>query len=360
VLWFPLLYVALPVTHGGAFILSLFAARMALGRLEGRPGRWWPLLALCWAGAASDLLFVADFLAPLAIVCLLRLPPAARRDLPQLARALGLPLACALACALGWAVQLLLYRQPLPYLATAPLWWKALLLAMDLAAAPWAVLLFWLLGRMGRQALEALGGAPGQSCLLAFGALAAALSVPVLLLFYNDHTYSYRYALPLLWWPLLPLLADGPRAGGRWQGRLGWAALALGVGLPLAVPLRLLAWRSPLEACLSALARPAGLTAGLASYWYLRPTAASADWALQIDQIDDTGARGLWGNDTAAYGHDQNAPNHAPPYRFLIREPGLPAARMRTAFGPPQAIRPCPGADIWLYARPLIPAIFPR
>ena len=186
------------------------------------------------------------------------------------------------------------------------------------------------------------------------GVISCVSSFGVLLTLHVDID-SYRYALPLLWWPLVFVVALG-----RWpMGLPAWIAALVAVGLVGAiVPLKrpaLATWRSPLERCLRSNAARHDLRAGLATYGYSRQTMASSNWTFQVDQVKDDGSIYIWGNNEAAYRHDAFDPRKKPFYNFVVVYEGMAPGKLLARWGQPASRFACGDFDIWAYDRAISP-----
>lgn len=356
-------------SHGDAFLLSVLASCTALGGIRGNRRQTWLTWLFCVLGTASDTIFVGFFLMPFAIASLLvvlryRQPDdTSLRAVPTLKATLFFLLATALACSIGWAA-----KYPLPMQAMR-LEFQGLDVTtqrafLDLAHQPWIVGLLiltlflsiravlTLLKPVGSSAKTAL--AADRELLMLVGLGASAMSLGLAILLFVD-VGIYRYAMPFFWWPLaigLGLL----RRPSPWQLSAGVAAVATlaTAALPLSAS-ALPQWHTPLERCLSDNRQAWGLKAGLATYWHSRITMVSSNWALQVDQIDDTGNAYLWGNNVAAYAHDAHAPERAPEYNFIVVDEVVSRFDLETNFGPADRVETCGAFEIWIYDRAIVP-----
>ena len=92
----------------------------------------------------------------------------------------------------------------------------------------------------------------------------------------------------------------------------------------------------------------AGLTAGLADFWFARETNAASDWRIQVQTIDGVGEARVWGNDRMWYSEDIHDPARRPDYRFIVMD-RLPADRMLAVYGAPDRVMVCATSDVWVY-----------
>ncbi len=193
-----------------------------------------------------------------------------------------------------------------------------------------------------------------------FAATAAAGSLPLTALLYED-VWSFRYALPALWWTFTLAAAALAEAFDHRGFRVSWAAAALATGLllvwPEGTPLaggsmvrsspipRLFDWGAPpLASCL----RETGARAGLGYFWLARGTSAASDWDLQLDPITALGGARVWGNNRNWFAHDIHDPGRPPPYRFIIMD-RLSPERIAPVYGQPDRIMRCGETTVWLY-----------
>ena len=370
--WMIPLLVIVPVSHGGAFVLSLFAASIAAKALRGSHAAFWSGVALSAIGTFSDLLFIGELLLPLlfAAAAVWRIGAVSFR------RAASVWAACAIACGIGWGAQLPLFRQGLPPLGRHLLVYQMKQWAGEWSQLPWAIWSFLLFAIAILIALIRVCSVVRQSPVPAtrfretfywsFGLSAALTSViPLTALYIMSN--CYRYAMPLLWWPPILLLSLWPT---RWVpnihllGLLGAPALIL--PFVLHQP-KILHWTTAAASCIAGRAKPLGLDAGLASYWNARTTAASTDWQVQVDQIRSDGGIYIWGNDLASYLHAINDPSRPPRYNFIIVDSELDPANSKldlvgsrldpaallAHYGPPNRVVDCEGAKLWVYSHSL-------
>ncbi|HWU03202.1 MAG TPA: hypothetical protein VN222_10720, partial [Novosphingobium sp.] len=108
--WKDALMVLAPASHGDGFILSLLATVAAMQAMRGNRKAWRAMLAFCVVGTFGDLLFVAAFLAPLAVASRLSAWQAGGRK-AALTGQWGLLRDCTAACLAGWLGQSALFRQ---------------------------------------------------------------------------------------------------------------------------------------------------------------------------------------------------------------------------------------------------------
>lgn len=357
-----------PVHHGGAFLLALVALRVAWNCVQ-RPrlGTGSLLFVLVTLGALSDRLFLVSFHWPLFVA--VGYAALTRRITRQSARRLaGVALA---GLAAGWSLDLLLQRQPDPaiswpgvpkaamaFLASPihfaaeapPVFVLCYLLPLSFVLLPWLCRLHRAVRRRPME-LRAFDAPAFWSIVAPAGILGAVASTAIL---YVD-TQTYRYALPLLWWPIIVmasavarvLVRVGPR---RATAGLGAMTLALGTFYlwPGPHPPAVLAWHHPLEACLLDARDAEGLEAGLASYWYSRSLAASSDWRLQIDQLKDDGTGMYWGNDRYWYTHDVHDGSRPPRYNYIVMAL-LDEQAITARYGAPSRVLHCAESKVWVY-----------
>jgi hypothetical protein len=350
--------------HGGPFILALAGLSVAWSWLD-RPTRgklgW--LFVIVVAGVLSDLLFlvacVGPFCAVLAYGMIRR-----RLTIRSAAPALGTLLAGIAAARL---LDLLLVREDVPFfrmlsagenagafrsslgtlIGAAP---PSVLLAYGLGLA--ALLLGCIFRARGEEGRARAIGAVEFWWIASIGSVLA--TVLVIASVYEDLP-SYRYTMPLRWWPVIwtaALLARGLGSGSSAVATTGLSGMAAWLGYAylspgLHVP-ALLAWHHPLEACVTTGQRSAGLKAGLADYWLSRSLAASSNWQLQIDQIEPDGSGQYYGNDPFWYTHDVHDGARPPDYNYIIMT-RLDEASIAAHYGRPDRTLNCGGSAVWIY-----------
>ncbi len=348
------LLILIPYTHGGAFLLALTVAALAHRSLARHSSPTAPRLAalalLSGAATLSDQLCLFSLVAPLIAAT------AGAILARQIAPKPGLRMLCAViaGAAAGANLDRLLYRQAMPKPSAADMLAHARHFLTGLAHDPvmQLVLLVALLAPaivLWRRGPTGFLGGFWQ----VFAATSALGSLALTMAMYLD-TWSYRYALPLLWWSFFlvaALLSEAPR---RFPATRPIAMIATCLLLwPVARQLsarpvpRLFVWDSPLAACLER----AGLTAGLAEYWVARPESAATDWRLQIDPIFDTGEARVWGNNRLWFAHDIHDGSRRPPYRFVVMD-RLAPDRIAQSYGPPDRVLMCGVSSIWVYDDP--------
>ena len=345
---FPFLFVLLPYTHGGSLLLALSAAVIT------SPGCRWPpearmlaLVPLCFAAALSDQLFAGYFLVPATLAL----------GGQVLTRAIGGPIALrliagawsgavlGLVCVEGLDRQIMLF----PPLAELPLRYGRFFLALPQTPAMAVTLGVFALSisveawRRGWRGFIA-GFWPVFALVSSLGSL----SLTILL--YED-IWSWRYALPLLWWSVTMGATLTARASFPMASPISGRAVAAGFALICLVmgprvP-RLFHWNAPLATCL----RDAGLRTGLADFWVARATSAASDWQLQIQQIDSHGAARIWGNNRFWFTRDIHDGAQRPEYRFVVLD-GLPETRIAAAYGAPDRVMMCGTVRVWIYNDP--------
>ena len=186
-----------------------------------------------------------------------------------------------------------------------------------------------------------------------FAATSAIGSLALTMAMYLD-TWSYRYALPLLWWSFFQVAALLSEALGRYPAARPAAAPGACLLLWLLVrqmwtsPVpRLFDWTTPLATCLE----QEGPRAGLADYWLAHQTSAATGWRLQIDPIFDTGEARVWGNNRMWFTHDIHDDTRRPSYRFVVMDRLAPDGIAR-AYGLPDRGLTCGASTIWVYEGP--------
>lgn len=356
-------------SHGDAFLISVFACCTALGAIRGDKRQAWITWALCALGTASDTIFLGYFFLPFALACIFVILRRHGGDagptpsIPPLKAILRFLFGAALASLIGWITKYPLPMQTMPF-DFQGLGVTAEKVLGDLPNQPWIIMLLALTLFLSAQAAWTFWKPAPQvdlsivetdrELLMLVGLGATVMSLGLTVLLFND-VGGYRYALPLFWWPL----ALGIGLVRALPQRKVAAAVATVAALATAIlPLSasaLPAWRTPLEKCLSDHRREWKLKAGLATYWNSRITMVSSDWALQVDQIDETGQAYLWGNNVAAYAHDMHAPDRPPEYNFVVADETVSKFDLDVNYGPAARVETCGLAEILIYDQPIIP-----
>jgi len=342
----PFLVLLLPYSHGGAFLLALTAAAMA--SMAGvAPARLAGVFILSAAATVSDLLTVTTLLVPLtaALAGGMAAGTASRASA-------GVRLAAAWGggvCGV-FLLSLLPARQAMPATSVLVALVSVLRGIAGIASQP---IVLALLGFTGFTILRRRRSAGWRSLLgdfwTPFAVVSMAASLAIMLPLYFD-VWCFRYAGPLLWWPVILLAATlAPRAPRRWRPALVLPAFTIALILAAAmrpVP-RLLTWLPPQAICL----RDAGLRAGLAYYGTARPVSAGTEWRIHTDQITGNGAAYLWGNDPRWFTRDIHDPAKPPSFSFIVMDLLNPGAIAAT-YGKPARILPCGASTIWVYDDP--------
>lgn len=339
-----------PVAHGGPFLLTLSAAAVAGRQVETPTLRGAALLAvLTWAAVLSDLLSVVGLVVPLTVGVGMRV--LTRQVRPWGGLQLMLPVWAA--GVLGWLPMLFMHRQRLPFPRIEDISRQVRWFAGDLYHHPDMALVvaaFCLLLIAAARAPRRWG--PMTGFWLAFAATAGLGALVTTAVAYRDF-WSYRYALPLLWWTVILAAALLAPLIGRPVRRLGLSVAAACAVAILAWQsgglhaTGLFGWTSPFMTCLDR----AGLRTGLAHYWEARPLVAASDWRLQVEQIDERGVAQVWGNDPFWFTHAAGDSSRHPDYRFIIMD-RLNTARIAAAYGPPDSTLACGPSTIWVYDDP--------
>lgn len=380
--WLAAWMVLMPVSHGSGFVLSMLGAATADAALRGNRQAWWATVLICLVGSFSDLLFAAVFWLPLAAATRLPLLQTILKEggFDALRRAntwrrlvvqhRALTYGALLACLAGWAGQRLVNLQPLGASLLRPPGAAVMQMLRDMVHTPWTGLV--VAGSLALIAAAAAATAAkpvpgegpdhtGHAFLIVFGAAAAAMGLGLLAITYVDPN-SWRYAMTSIWWPLAAGLALRRPALPRYSARLGAAStpgavlLLAAVLLTVVRPPLLLAWHNPLETCLNSARVNQGLRHGLASYWLARATEASSDWRWQLRPISAGGTRLPWGDDPTLYARDANRPGQAAQFNFIVIDQSLNRADVVRTYGLPALRSQCPGAELWVYDRLLVPA----
>ena len=343
---FPYLFILLPFTHGGPFLIALAAAAVgSRAVVQGTPAKAIGLALVSFAAGMSDILWFTSFIAPFtAAAAGLLVGSVTKRTAIRLLSGVWV------GGVLGWACAQRLDREPLPFsvLRTIPTHIVRFLTALGQQPGMMVVVVglglalatdVWRRGPRGWLA----------SFWSVFAATSALTSLALAALLYEDNG-AYRYALPFLWWTVILAAVALVRISGRHRMLLRLSVAAITAGLATVdlasgwhVP-KLLVWESPLASCL----QTAGLRAGLADYWAARETNAASSWQLQVEQIDANGAARVWGNDRLWYIHDIHDGSRRPPYRFVIMD-GLLTDRIAAAYGQPDRVMRCGPTNVWIY-----------
>jgi hypothetical protein len=348
------LLILIPYTHCGAFLLALTVAALAHRSLARHSSPTVPRLAtlalLSGAATLSDQLCLFSLVAPMIAATAGAI--LARQIAPR--PALRVLAAVVAGAAAGANLDRLIYRQAMPKPSSADMLAHArhfltalahdpMMLLVLLVALLAPALVLWRRGPTGF-----LGGFwPVFAATSALGSLILTMAM------YLD-TWSYRYALPLLWWSFFLAAALLSEALGHFRAARPMAMIAACLLLwPLSRQLRadlvprLLVWDSPLATCLE----QAGLSAGLAEYWVARPESAATDWRLQIDPIFDSGEARVWGNNRLWFARNIHDETKRPPYRFVVMDRLTPDG-IAQSYGPPDRVLMCGVSSVWVYDDP--------
>jgi hypothetical protein len=362
----PYLIILLPNYHSGPFLIGLTAAAVASRAAEptgtapngtspagaSDPAAVSGLVVLALLAAAmcvSDLLCVTSLLLPLtaALLAGLSVGAVARRT------AIRLLVAAWGGGALGWICAQLLSRQSLPFPNRYAIEWAIIRLPTHLAQHP-GMLIIWgglavLLATDGwRRGMRGWLG----SFWSVFAVTSALGSLALTMLLYVD-VWSYRYALPFLWWTVILAAAALARICHRRPALLHVPVVAIIAGLAVVWLMqgwhtpRLISWKSSLAECL----QNAGMRAGLADYWLARRTGAATDWQLQIDPLAANGSAYYWGNDRFWFTHDIHDDSRRPLYRFIVMD-RLPPPQIAAVYGHPDRVMRCEATEVWVYDDP--------
>lgn len=352
-------------SHGDAFLISIVTCCTALGALRGNRKLAWITWALCVLATASDTMFVGYFPVPfslaLALVWVRRRRAGAA--LPALKASLRFLAVVAVACLAGWIAKF-----PLPMQAMR-LEFPGIDVAIgrvsrDLPQMPWVAALLALTLVLSLRAAwdwcKPAGDTPvdeaavDREVLILTGLGASLMGLGLAVLLYLD-SGTLRYALPMFWWPLAIVLGFiGLRSSWKLSAGVFAGVAAATLAMPLSASV-LPNWHTPLEKCLSDNRSAWGLKAGLATYWHSRITMVSSDWALQVDQIHDTGDAYLWGNNIVSYKYDMHAPERPPEYNFIVLDETSSPFDLETNFGTAPRVEACGDFQVWIYDQPIVP-----
>lgn len=344
-----------PINHSGGLVLSL-AVALRIGRGPRDP----VLLALVAAGCFSDMLFVVMAVVPWIAADLVLNPPAAWRP-----KALQRYWPVAVATVLGFLAQTPIFRQgpPAPWPSVVAKSLRDFLRdavsdgRLSVALLLWAVATAVAVRAVWRRS----EGDAFERALMAHAAVAMAGSLAAMIFFYVDY-WSLRYAWPMVAWPLI--LAAGA-AAKRIGVRTIAAASLVACGLAVVGVVRqggrppILDRHDPEEICVSAVVEEEKLNAGLAGYWHARRLVVSSDFALKIEQVDPKdGTADLWGNDPYWFLHDHRRADGGVRFDFMLMT-DLDRAGVVATYGEPDAVRHCPGTDVWIWrdAERLLPIL---
>ncbi len=352
----PYLIILLPNYHSGPFLIGLIAAVVASRAIEApaasgkpRPSAAVALALLSAAMCVSDLLCITSLLLPLTAALVAGLSVGA------VTRSTTIRLLCAAwgGGAIGWSGVQMLNRQPLPFPTRYEIEWAIVRLPTHLVDHPGMLIVLGglalaLAADVWRRAIRGWLA----SFWSVFAATSALGSLAITMLLYVD-AWSYRYALPFLWWTVILAAAALARVCDRRPLLLRLPVATITAGLAVVwlsqgvhAP-RLLRWDLPLALCL----QRAGLHAGLADYWVARRTAAASDWQLQVDQLAASGAAFYWGNDRFWFAHDVHDGARPPPYRFIVMDE-LPTQQITAVYGRPDHVMLCDATEVWVYDDP--------
>lgn len=344
-----------PVSHGGAFVVSLGTAILADDlRRSPRWGMSMVLGTICSLAVLSDKMFVFSFMIPL--MCAIIVVPAtapARRSLLAVA---------ILATAAGMIADLFVLKEP-----DLPLIWSMIPQRIALVFREMSASIF--LGTFAPVLL--LFAAPPVARRLAptvfrddrvrffwIIAVAAILGTTALTVgFLYEELAHYRYLSCAIWWPIIfagAALAMWLRERRRAVAALTVLMTVIAAGLSLTVLVSpgpsLWRWRNPIERCLNDAAPD--LREGLAAYDFARSITASNGWRVHADAILPTGAPFYWGNSFESYTTSHFDHARPPDYRFVVMTSVDPAA-ITARYGQPDRTIDCSGNTVWLYDRRL-------
>jgi hypothetical protein len=342
----------LPIWHGGGFIIGLAVVALAW-RSVCRPGVLLLgfLLLVSAAAVASNTITIAHAVLP-AIIAVA--DAAWRRTIARRA-ALAAVVVMVLGGLIGVWLGSLSKRMDLP-LTPSQGWVEAaqagilglsaqpVMLALLLAALPIALAFLW--PRRAAAFLPAGGQASALRFFIVVAAAACSAALLVSLALYAG-PMSWRYAMPLGWWPVIFAAAFLPKrrlTGLAWVLALGLVA-AQGGASPA-----IMRWQHPATTCLDAADPGFEWRAGLAAYWHARTIAATGDWRRQVESTDFGDARPLlWIADPRSHLQQRHGmPGKPPPYRFLYMA-GMDPAAVTAIHGAPERVLPCGDYPIWVF-----------
>jgi hypothetical protein len=368
------MYVMLPVHHFGAFLIGIYCLALVLAYL--RAQRAWLLClltALTLATAASDLIFVIYFIAPMLGLLLILMAESAR-----FRAALRL---CVILAGAGLVGHLL--RRCIPNVGDLDAY------AAVVSRSPWVSLrgLVWLLmgenigevlfatafvvvpwQQMAKRSLRPLTAwlrrrptalSPAEMFVVySVGAAAIIMVVVAYMGLLDTIRARTRYLMPVNFLPVLWLIfLLTPRLQACWErlpsarrvvcraGATAAGLLAIGAGL---------IWGVPMSAA-SALQAPAAVQcfgrteqAGFADYWMTKPLTMFSDRRLHVGQLRPDAKLLYWVNNDAwldrSWAESPDGPR--PSFIYML---GLDPQQIENQFGRPTRVVACDGSEIWYY-----------
>jgi hypothetical protein len=350
----PQILIMLPIWHGGGFVIGLGVVALAWRSVCHGGSAWGlaALLILSAGAAASNIITIAHAVLP-AMIALA--DGVWRGAILRRAAALAAAAAMALGSGLGIWLGSLSKRMDLPltpsqgwgqaaWSATLALPGQPVLMAMLLAALPVALAFLW---PRRASALLPPGGQPAALRYFIVVAAAACSAAVLISMALYAGPMSWRYAMPLAWWPVILGAAFIGQRARLWPAGL----LAAGVvGAQGGTSPAIMRWQHPATACLDAADPAIEWRAGLAAYWHARTIAATGGWRRQVESTDFGDARPLlWISDPRSHVQARHAaPGTSPSYRFIYMA-GIDPVAITAIHGPPERILPCGDTPIWVY-----------
>jgi hypothetical protein len=349
----PQILLMLPIWHGGGFVIGLGVLALAWC-CASNGGRVWGLIALLMlsaGAAASNTITIAHAVLP-AMIALA--DGVWRGAFLRRAAALAAAAAMALGAMFGFWLASASKREQLP-LRPSHEWIEAglsailalpnqpVILALLVAALPIALAFF----RPRRVGALLPPGAHHMALRYFVVAAAAACSASVLITMgLYAEPMSWRYAVPLAWWPLILGMAFLAERAWLWPA---WLLVFGVVGAQGGTSPAIMRWQHPVTACLDAADPGIEWRAGLSHYWHARTIAATGGWRRQVESMDlRDSTLFAWISDPRSHFQARHgAPGTLPSYRFiymLFMDPETITA----AHGPPERIVPCGGTPIWV------------
>lgn len=342
----------LPIWHGGGFIIGLAVVALAWRTaFRASPLSLLMLALLSAAAVVSNTITVAHAILP----AMIALADSALRRSVAPGAALAACGSLALGAASGFWLGGLTGRMDLP--VTPPRGWgeaaqaaaaglvaQPVVLAMLVAALPIALAFVW--PRRAGRLLPKGGEAAALRFFVVVAAAACAASLLITMALYAS-PMSWRYAMPLAWWPVI--LVAGFLPGHRLLRIAPLAAMGVAAAQGGGAP-AIMQWRHPALVCLDAADPRRDWRAGLAAYWHARTIAASSDWRRQVESTDFGEGRPLfWIADPRSHvQHRHAARGTPPPYRFIDMT-GLDPDAVTRIHGPPERVLPCGERPIWVF-----------
>lgn len=352
------------VSHGGAFVVSLWAAAMAddLRRAPNLPLAIL-LCAICSVTVLSDKLFVFSFIIPLVAAALV---------VPAKAGARWSLLSVAVAAtAIGLIADLFLHKQPDITLDWAAIPQRMVLFLGEINASIFLgtfvpVLLLLAAPIISRHYAASLYRSDRARFYWIVAVVSILGTMALTAAFLYEDRANYRYLYCAIWWPTIFAAAVLAVWLDRWHlvttGLVVIiAAVACGMVLVsgIAPEGSLWRWQHPVARCLNARSDFAQFREGLAEYWQARPIELTSATRLQVDPLHRDGGISYWGNDLHSFSTSHFDRSRPPDYRFIVMTSLDPAA-IAARYGKPARTIDCGGSSVWLYNHRLTVTVPPE